>query len=368
MIQKKINILYVITSLGLGGAEKLLLEYIRRLDRNKYSFYVICLREKPDDLIAELQRFATVINLKIKGRFNPVVIPKLLKLIKMIRPDIIHTHLFQPRIYTTIAKLFYRGGILITHKHNNVNMSKHKIFILFEMLCLIGNKKVIAISQSVKKSLQKFEFVSSKKIFVIPNAIDYKKFFNGHSFNPKPDKNQIIIGTIGRLEKQKGLIYLLKAMKLILQRFPDARLEVTGEGSLMNELKKECIKLNISNSVIFFGKFADVIPFYKRMDIFVLPSVYEGFGIVLLEAMAAGVPIVATNVDGIKEVVINGECGLLVPPKNPEAIADAVTQIITNPTLKKKLIEAGLKRAQQFDIQEHIMKLDNLYSNLLMAE
>ena len=104
------------------------------------------------------------------------------------------------------------------------------------------------------------------------------------------------------------------------------------------------------------------------MDIFVLPSILEGFGIVLLEAMAAGIPVVATNVNGIKEVVINMHSGLLVPSKDPEAIADAVIRLIDNPELRKSLIQEGLKRAKLFDVKEHIIKLDNFYTNLLGIE
>jgi glycosyltransferase involved in cell wall biosynthesis len=127
-------------------------------------------------------------------------------------------------------------------------------------------------------------------------------------------------------------------------------------------------KTNISNSVFFFGKFTDVIPFYKRMDIFVLPSILEGFGIVLLEAMAAGIPVVATNVDGIKEVIINMTNGLLVPSKNPEAISDAVIRLIEDPELTNRLVGNGFERAKLFDIQNHIMKLEQLYANLLGVE
>ncbi len=104
------------------------------------------------------------------------------------------------------------------------------------------------------------------------------------------------------------------------------------------------------------------------MDIFVLPSTLEGFGIVLLEAMAAGVPVVASDVDGIKEVILNGENGILVPPKNPEAIANAIFQLIENPQLVKGLVSNGLRRAQLFDVSEHVMRLDSLYTNLLGAE
>lgn len=365
---KKIKLLYIITSLGLGGAEKLLLYYLKNLDKGKYSLYVCCFREKPDDLIPEMSEFAQIINLKVKNKFNPIIIVSILKLIREISPDIIHTHLFQPRIYATIAHIFSKRPVLITQKHSIVNPKKHHIFILFEMISIWMNDKVIAISESVKKSLKKYELISENKIFVLPNCIDYKKFNNKTEREIIQNKKEIVIGTVGRLEIEKGTKYLLLAMKIILTSFPNARLEIIGDGSQYKELKEFSKKLGISNSVIFFGKFADVIPFYNKMDIFVLPSILEGFGIVLLEAMAAEVPVIATDVDGIKEVVIDGECGILVPPKNPEAIANSVTRLIENPQLTNKIVEKGLIRAQLFDVQEHVMKLDSLYTNLLGAE
>jgi len=365
---EKIKILYVITSLGLGGAEKLLFSYLKNLDKKKYSLYVCCFREKPDDLLEEMSEYAKIINLKIKNRFNPVIIFYILKLIREIKPDIIHTHLFQARFYATVAHLVYNRSILITHKHNKVNLKKHNIFILLEMISIFFNKKVIAISESVKNSLIRYEFVQSKKIFVVHNGIDYQKFYKTANAKFFSNKNPLIIGTVCRLEKQKGIRYLLLAMNSILAKFPNVQLEIVGDGSLLEKLEELSENLGISNSVKFFGKFADVIPFYKRMDIFILPSIYEGFGIVLLEAMAAGVPVIATNVDGITEVVIDGESGILIPPKNPEVIADAVFKIIENPHLAKSLVNEAFKRSEMFDIKEHVMKIDNFYRNLLGVE
>jgi glycosyltransferase involved in cell wall biosynthesis len=365
---KKNKILYVITSLGLGGAEKLLLTYIKRLSPEKYSFHICCFRHKPDDLTAEISKYAEVTNLRISNKFNPVIILRLIKLINRYQPDIIHTHLFQPRFYTTVAHLFSKKSVLIAHKHNNVNIKKHNVFIFLEMLSIIFNQKVIAISQSVKQSLIKYEFVPEKKIDVIYNGIECHNFYENINKSKILNEKKIIIGTICRLERQKGLKYLLLAMKIILTKFPGAKLEIIGDGTLLNELQELSKKLGISNSVIFFGKFTDVKPFYKRMDVFVLPSLYEGFGIVLLEAMASGVPVIASNVDGIKEVVQDEINGILVLPKNPEAIAIALTRLIQNHQLYNQLVEEGLKRARVFDMHEHLMKLDNLYSSLLGAE
>jgi glycosyltransferase involved in cell wall biosynthesis len=365
---KKIKVLYIITSLGLGGAEKLLLYYLKNLDKNKYSLYVCCLRDKPDDLFEEISKYAQLINLKIKNKFNPIAIFYLLKLLREIKPKIVHTHLFQPRIYTTIANLFFRESVLITQKHSIVNPKKHNLFILFEMICIRMNKKVIAISESVKNSMIKYEFIPEHKIYVLPNCLDFNAFNKTSHYETVKNRDEIVLGTVGRLEMVKGINYLLMAMPGILKNFPKARLEIIGDGSQTAILKELSIKLKISNSVKFFGKFENVIPFYTKMDIFILPSILEGFGIVLLEAMASGVPVVATNVDGIREVVVDGESGILIPPKDPDAIAKAISQLINNPQLRKKLVENGFKRAQQFDVQEHIMRLDNLYSNLLGVE
>lgn len=365
---KKIKVLYVITSTGFGGAERLLLSYLKLLDRSKYDFYVCSLREKPDDLQKELSEYSHLINLKIKNKFNVLVVPKLIKVINRIEPDIIHTHLFQARFYTTIAHFFSKKPILITHKHNNVNLIKHNIFIILEMISIFFNDKVIAISNAVAQSLIKLEFVPSKKIFILHNGIDFQKFYKIADNKPISSSSKITIGVVCRLERQKGILYLLLAMKIILAKFPTAKLEIVGDGSLLEELEKFSKKIGISNSVKFFGKFADVIPFYKRMNIFVLPSIYEGFGIVLLEAMAAGVPVVATSVDGVKEVVNDGEDGVLVRPKDPQAIADAVIKIIENDQLTERLVMTGYRRAELFDIREHVFKLHNFYNNLLGVE
>lgn len=361
----KKRLLYIITSLGYGGAERLLLSYIRDLDKNKYEFYVCSLREKPDELQEEVSKYATMINLKIRNRFNPFVIIRLIQLYKKIKPNIIHTHLFQPRFYGTIAFLFYRRAIIITQKHNSVTFKKHNLFLPLEMISMLLNDKVIAISESVKRSLMKYEFIPQNKIRVIPNGFDYEKFYKVGSAKIISKDQEIIIGTVCRLEEQKGIVYLLKAMKIVLMKYPNAQLEIVGDGSLLEKLKRLSYRLGISNSVIFFGKFADVIPFYKRMNIFVLPSIYEGFGIVLLEAMAAGIPIVSTNVDGITEVVVNGESGILVPPKNYEAIANAIINLIENPNLVSKLIDKGFERAKLFDIKKHISQMDEFYEELL---
>jgi len=358
----------VITSLGLGGAEKLLLTYLKNLDGDKYNLKVCCLRDKPNDILPEVLKYAPVINLSVSNRFNPIVILRILKLMRETNPDIIHSHLFQSRVFTALAFLFYRKPILVTQKHSIVNLKKHNIFILFEMLCIRLNKRVIAISESVKKSLQKYELIPENKIYVLPNCVDFEKFSKSRKASGHEAKEEIIIGTVGRLEKEKGINYLLYAIKIMLSTFPNLRLHIVGDGAATSDLKKLSKKLNISNSVIFFGKFADVIPFYNKMDIFVLPSILEGFGIVLLEAMAAGVPIVATNVNGISEVVVNMQSGLLVPPKNPKAIADAVQKLIENPHLSRSLAKSGLQRAMLFDVKEHVRKLDNFYSNLLGVE
>lgn len=364
----RIKILYVITSLGIGGAERLLLSYLKLLNHQKYDFHVIALREKPDDLLEEISLHSEVSVLGIRSAFSPSVVFRLVKLINQIKPDIIHSHLFQARFYTAIAHLISKRGILITHKHNNVNPKKHNVFIILEMISIFLSKKVIAISNSVKRSLNRYELVPSKKIFILHNGIDYEKFFKIAESNNILRENPIVIGTVCRLEPQKGIQYLLLAMRIILTKFPSVRLEIVGDGSLFQELQSLTKDLGISNSVKFFGKFVDVIPFYKKMNLFVLPSLYEGFGIVLLEAMAAGVPVIATNVDGIKEVVIDGESGILIPSKNPEAIADAVLKLIENPQLADKLVDAGLKRSKSFDIKEHVMKLENFYADLLGVE
>ena len=177
---------------------------------------------------------------------------------------------------------------------------------------------------------------------------------------------EIIVGFIGRFHAQKGIDVLLKAFEKIEKSKMNVRLMLVGDGTLRKKIWKQSQTLGNDNRVLFTGIRKDIPLILSSLDIFVLPSRWEGLPLVLLEAMAAGLPIVATAVGGIPEVVVDGETGFLVPPEDPEALASAITRLIEDSVLRKKFGKAGYKRVKQhFNIQEASRRTEELYFSLL---
>jgi phosphatidylinositol alpha-mannosyltransferase len=188
---------------------------------------------------------------------------------------------------------------------------------------------------------------------VIPNGIDYPRFNTRY-----PPLEQLADGRptvlfVGRLEKRKGLKFLLRAWPKVLERQPNARLVVVGRGRPLEGYRRFAARQGWSPSdVVFAGYVAaeDLPRYYQSCDVFCAPNTgQESFGIVLLEAMAAGAPIVASDIPGYRDVVSDGEQGLLVEPKNPGAIADAVLRLLANPELRANMRRAGQEKARAYD-------------------
>jgi glycosyltransferase involved in cell wall biosynthesis len=176
----------------------------------------------------------------------------------------------------------------------------------------------------------------------------------------------VVIGTACRLELVKGLTYLLKAVALLVAQFPDLRLDVVGEGSLRAALKDEGRGLGISEQVAFPGWQEDLAPMMAGWDIFALPSLDEGFGFAALEAMAAGLPVVATNVGGLPELVVDGQTGWLVPARDTTSLADCLRRLIADAEKRQAMGAAGRQRAQQdFPLSRMVEQIVAVYDRVL---
>jgi len=172
-----------------------------------------------------------------------------------------------------------------------------------------------------------------------------------------------VIGTVCRLvEPKKGLAVLLQAMAGLRDRAV-AQLLIVGEGPAFPALRALSVRLGLSDRVVFAGVRRDIAGLLPLMDVFVLPSLYEGFGIALVEAMAAGRPVVATAVGGIPEVVVQGETGLLVPPGDPGALGDAIAHLVNHPEQARLMGARGRERAcDRFSIESAVTRHENLYA------
>lgn len=214
--------------------------------------------------------------------------------------------------------------------------------------------KIIAVSNYTAQSIIKEYHISSKKVEIIPNAVDTKKFnlkIDDYEMRKKWNiLSEPVLLSVGRLDYHKGIEYLVKSFSKIVNDIPDAKLLIVGEGPLKNHILSLVHKLNLRKSVTLVGRVdeEDIPKVYAASNLVVLPSLMEGFGIVLLEAMASGKPCVATRVGGVEDAVINGETGLLVPSADSYALYHAIYTLLTDGKLSKEFGTAGRKRVEEY--------------------
>jgi len=362
-MENKIKIVYLINSLALGGAEKLLLDICRLIDKDKFEVFV-CTVNGSGPLYSQFEKLG--INLKIfqkKSKIGLNVIGQIYKFLKEIKPQIVHTHLFAGDTWGRIAAIFARTPIIIVTEHN-LNLDEGFIKKLIKLILSWFTDKIIAVSEGVRDYSIKIEKIKADKLEVVYNGIDLEKFaFRGY----KPiDLANVKAGVVARLEKQKGHQYLIAALPLILKKYPNLILNIIGTGSLEHELQSQIENLNIKDKVIFRGAQLELDKILEQMDLFILPSVWEGLGIAILEAQAVGVPVLASNVGGVKEIVIDKKTGLLFEPKDPQGIFEAVDNLILNPNLQKEIVDNAYNQViKKFSLDQMIKAYTDLYLNLI---
>jgi len=367
------RILFINPAGYIGGAEKSLIDLVTGLPRERFHNLVVILG--PGPLAGELNRQGidareillppTLLNLsRRKNNWLKIpglpfqIMPTLNRLLRLIREesiDIIHTNGLKAHLLGCLLSAISRRP-LIWHFRD---YPTGKIYIqLFRVFARVFPTIIIANSRAVKERLG-----SLAKIKVIYNGIDTECFKEcGEIPSPREEfglrRDDLVIGAIGYFAPLKGYDDLINAMPLISESIPRARLLITGEAlypayrDYLKQLRGLIAKLDIEDKVIFAGQRDDLSAVLHTLDIFVLPSWSEGFGRANLEAMAAGKPVVSTNVGGIPEVVIDGETGILVPPHDPDALAQAVIQLAEEETLRDKMGKAGRERAENFSIEK----------------
>jgi glycosyltransferase involved in cell wall biosynthesis len=233
---------------------------------------------------------------------------------------------------------------------------RHQMDRLKKTTCWLVNNyvdRVVTVSGAVKDALVE-SGISHKKIEVIYNSIALERFSPDKIARDAVrrelgiDNHNIVIGTAGKLNQGKGVFDLLSAVHRLMATYPNVRLMFVGDGSEKTKLEKETQRLSMNDKVIFPGVRDDMERIYAAMDVFILPSTCrEAFGMVLIEAMAMGKPVIATPVGGIPEIVNDEVNGILVPPHNPDAIAQAIARYIEDGTFSKKIAREGRKLIEQ---------------------
>ncbi len=372
-MSEKNKILYIINNLVIGGAEKLLFSVIDKLDKDKYEIMVCCLYNY-NPLKSEFEKKGvTVKSLEMKNNRDIFGFFRLIKLLKQKRVDIVHTHLFYANIYGRIAAKIVGIPIIISTEHNNPpwrskQRLKSRIRLLIDRITANFCDRIIAVSRCVKDYLIQWNKVDPNKVVVVHNGIDINKYLIADK-KEKKLSNDSVVGCIGRLETQKGHVFFMKAAARILEEIKNARFILVGDGSLRRHLEELAQDLNISKRVSFLGFRDDIPQLLSIMDVFVLPSLWEGFGIVLLEAMAMGKVVVATNIGGISEIVVDKTTGYLCPPMDSETLANTVIDLLRDPAKMRTVGMLGRERVKKhFTLDQMAQKTERIYDNLVLEK
>jgi glycosyltransferase involved in cell wall biosynthesis len=299
-----------------------------------------------------------------------------LKLASILRSkgvDILHCHHHKSVVYGTIAGKLAKVPIILAHVHG---MGRTRNFRrkLLNRFVLPKVDKILAVSEAVKNDILQNNFsIPSDKIINLGNSINYDYFaLNIHSKQTVRRKfgvpeNSFVFATAGRLTPTKGQEYLIRAFAKVKKQLNNAQLLIAGTGEMKNELENLVSKLGCSSAVRFLGHVDNMAEFYCMVDAFVLPSIAEGLPRTLIEAMAAGVLCIATGAGGIPEILDNGSCGLLVPTKDTNALADALLKAANMPQSQKETIISSAKKHIKENYSHNVMikKIEKIYDTLV---
>jgi len=292
----------------------------------------------------------------------------LIGVMKTRKVDLIHAHEFAMNTYGSIASAVTKVPIITTVHGKNYYHDKWRRRVAYRFVS--KQSTMVAVSADIKRFLIEKVGINHERIVTIRNGIDTKLYRTDDAVRRSVreelgiDEEQPVIGAVGNLYPVKGHTYLLKAMAIVKEKYPHAMLVIAGRGEILDQLREEARGLGIKQKVVFLG-FSEKIPaFLQSLDIFVLPSLSEGLPLSVLEAIAAGKPVIATNVGGISEVLDDGYAELLVPPRNPDALAEKILLLLRNPELASRLRGLGrMKVEKEFSLNSMMEKYQELYRN-----
>jgi glycosyltransferase involved in cell wall biosynthesis len=364
---EKYRILHVVSKLPIGGVEKQLLNTVKKYNKDRFDVIICCINNG-GDIADELKRlgYKVVILNRMKSHgFDIKAIIELYKLIKKEQIHILRTDQYHANLYGRIAGILAKVPVIIPVFHNVYNSPDKPKFHrrLLNFILSFFSDKLVAVSEAVAADIRFYDKVKANKIKVIYNGILFDEFKENYLKEDIRKKFNLpscmLIGTVGRLTEQKGLEYLIKT----LTNIDDVYLVIAGDGPLKNHLKQLAGSLGIK--CIFMGMLSpEKVPlFLKSLDIFCFPSIWEGLGIALIEAMAAGLPIIASDIAPHREVL--GDAGIYFPSKDIETLSKSIKRLLANKSERDELGEKAKKRAKIFSIDNSVRNFEKLYKEIL---
>lgn len=366
------TVIYFTDSTGFGGAEQVLLILLEGLDRRCWE-PVLVHHSHPG--IAPLVERARRLDVKIwavppaQDKRGISWVLQFAQELRARRPAVFHAHLCWTLACThgLFAAVLARVPAVVATQHlfGEIGSRREKAIQSVLFWC---THRYIAVSHHVASQLRQACRLSAHKVQVIHNGIPLAPFGCKPNIALRATLTQKregpVILTTARLYKQKGHRYLLEAAALV----PEALFVLAGDGPERAGLEAQARSLGVADRVIFLGHRDDIPDLLASCDLFVLPSIFEGFSVSILEAMAAGKPVIATVVGGADEVIVNGETGLLVPPADPPALAKAIHTVLSDSVLNQRLAAAGKALVhQKFSAETMVQRTTQVYDELLSS-
>jgi glycosyltransferase involved in cell wall biosynthesis len=341
----RIRVVEVLATGSNGGAQEHLYSLVTRMDHDRYDVSIVSL--SPGSAVRKLQR-AGIPVLVIDEVDDAIAVGALAAHLSEVRADVVHAHMYRAETVATRAVLAlkeigHRRPYLVSTVHSSRVRHEADKDVLRELTPHMD--QLIAVSRAIERKLLD-EGRDTAPVTLIYNGVDLDRYDHQEACCTLPDEYGMepgsqIVGVVARLEPEKGHPTLLEAWPKVLRAVPDTYLLIVGEGSKRDALEAQARELRIAHRVVFTGRRDDVPAVTAALDVAVLPSYREAQGLTILEAMALSRPVVASDVGGIPEMIEDGKTGLLVPPHDAEALADAIIRLLRNHPLADTLGRAG---------------------------
>lgn len=356
----------MVHSLKIGGSEKLALTISSNLNKNHFQSS-ICALDIGGELIEELGKENIPHHILHRNGVELDVSRRIYRLLKKYCVDIVHTHHFAQLFYTVIPA--YLAGVKIVHTEHEYNTYldnkfSRKVIKPLSYIC----KRFTTVSQDVADYFIREIGIPAVRVTIVRNGVDIRKFDIRSDVVRKElgiREDATVFGTVGRLEEEKDHRTLLNAFSKLSEKDPRAKLLMIGDGRLRKELEIHAKTRGLGESVLFLGNRTDVPEILSMLDVFVLTSIREGLPIAVIEAMGARKPVICTDVGSIKSLVQDGINGLLVPPRDEDAICRAMLKLQGNPSMREEMGERGHDLAlMSFSMNSMIEQYEGIYRSL----
>lgn len=384
----RIAILHLLNHFGAAGIGRAVHVRVQHLGQQGFTWHIGALLglgppaltgvlpPKECDLKEEFRRLgAQVVDFSDRHNASGNLTRRIKEYVVAHQVKIVHTHSPRTVLAAAMALIGTHETIHLATEHLLYTPGDRRwglIYTLLDRFSLYLPDHIIAISQKMYRQIVALPGLSAKRITVIHNAVDCESFYVPDQRDPcrlefglSPESQ--VIGYAGRIEKMKRLDLLLEGFSLVLTRHPQARLMIIGEGQLRPRLEALAASLGISQAVIWTGFRQDIPRLLAAMDVYVQPSANEGLSKAMLEAMAAGKPVISTDVGGAPEVVTDGKTGILIPPGSSSAIWTAIVDLLDHPEKRSTLAQAARSHVvREFDVQQTTDAYRHLYEALAL--